>query len=340
MNLFEKLAKARRTMAETNMKKSGQNTYSGYDYFELGDFMPYISKLEDELKFCCLPFFISEAGALTGINLIIVDSEKPDDTVTFHSPAADVTLKGAHAIQNLGAVETYLRRYIYMAAFEIVEHDTIDATAGKPDSAPQAAQERKGGRTAPTAQENANKGSQKAQKANAEALDHAASVAKGEHINQEQINELFKMCVTPEGQKDVAKAALLKKEYEARGYKSAKEISPADFPAIKDAMNGYALPNDNPAKPAEKTPEETKEFNKAYAEVYRLIYPNATKEAPGETNGYMYDIYIRYLKEHEAKKVTALTVAQIKELNGIMQAEKEAENVAPPWEQQEQEAQE
>jgi hypothetical protein len=43
-------------------------------------------------------------------------------------------LKGCHAIQNLGAVQTYLRRYLWVAAMEIVEHDSLDATTGKDDS--------------------------------------------------------------------------------------------------------------------------------------------------------------------------------------------------------------
>ena len=47
---------------------------------------------------------------------------------------ADANLKGTHPIQNLGAVETYQRRYLYMAALEIVEHDAIDAS--KPVEAP------------------------------------------------------------------------------------------------------------------------------------------------------------------------------------------------------------
>ena len=43
---------------------------------------------------------------------------------------AKAELKGCHEIQNLGASETYLRRYLYVAAFEIVEHDALDATTG------------------------------------------------------------------------------------------------------------------------------------------------------------------------------------------------------------------
>jgi hypothetical protein len=44
---------------------------------------------------------------------------------------ADANLKGCHPIQNLGAVETYSRRYLYVTALEIVEHDALDATTGQ-----------------------------------------------------------------------------------------------------------------------------------------------------------------------------------------------------------------
>jgi hypothetical protein len=40
-------------------------------------------------------------------------------------------LKGCHEVQNIGAVETYQRRYLWVTAMEIVEHDALDATVGK-----------------------------------------------------------------------------------------------------------------------------------------------------------------------------------------------------------------
>ncbi len=43
---------------------------------------------------------------------------------------AEANLKGCYPIQNLGAVETYSRRYLYVTALEIVEHDALDATTG------------------------------------------------------------------------------------------------------------------------------------------------------------------------------------------------------------------
>jgi hypothetical protein len=44
---------------------------------------------------------------------------------------SSAALKGCHDVQNLGAVQTYLRRYLWTNAFEIVEHDALDATTGE-----------------------------------------------------------------------------------------------------------------------------------------------------------------------------------------------------------------
>ena len=46
-------------------------------------------------------------------------------------PSEKVEMKGSNAIQNLGGSNTYLRRYLYLNALEIVENDVYDATSGK-----------------------------------------------------------------------------------------------------------------------------------------------------------------------------------------------------------------
>ena len=43
-----------------------------------------------------------------------------------------INLKGAHEIQNLGAIQTYLRRYFYLTAFNIAENDEFDSMKGNP----------------------------------------------------------------------------------------------------------------------------------------------------------------------------------------------------------------
>ena len=49
-----------------------------------------------------------------------------DDKVIFSTPTAQVELPRGQAIQGLGAKITYMRRYMLMIAFEIVESDYVD----------------------------------------------------------------------------------------------------------------------------------------------------------------------------------------------------------------------
>jgi hypothetical protein len=42
MNIYEKVQKIKLELLEANIKKSGNNKFSGFKYYELGDFMPHI----------------------------------------------------------------------------------------------------------------------------------------------------------------------------------------------------------------------------------------------------------------------------------------------------------
>lgn len=125
MNIYSKLQKMRVELQRMNLKKSGKNTFAGYSYYELGDFLPAINQLMLDNGVCSAVTFGDEVASLT-----LVNTDKPEESIVFTSPMKDATLKGAHPIQNLGAVETYSRRYLYMAAFEIVEADVLDLTQG------------------------------------------------------------------------------------------------------------------------------------------------------------------------------------------------------------------
>lgn len=126
MNIYQKVQKMRVDLQNMNVKKSGENKFAGYKYYELGDILPPINQLMLENGVASILTFAEDYATLTLIN-----SEKPDERIQFTSPMAGATLKGAHDIQNLGAVETYQRRYLYMTAFEVVESDFFDATQGK-----------------------------------------------------------------------------------------------------------------------------------------------------------------------------------------------------------------
>ena len=122
MNVFEKLNEARLQFQNANVKKSGQNKFAGYTYYELADILPAINKIAKDLKFCCVVNFTSELATLS-----FVDCEN-NEKIDFTSPMATASLKGCHDVQNTGASETYLKRYLYQNCFEIVENDALDGT--------------------------------------------------------------------------------------------------------------------------------------------------------------------------------------------------------------------
>ncbi len=150
MNLFEKLNAARLYFQNSNVKKSGKNTYAGYTYYELSDILPVINKAAQEIGFCCVVSFGQDEATLS-----FIDNAKPDDRIVFSSPMSTAAQKGCQEVQNLGAVETYIRRYLYLCAFEIVESDALDAAMnpnGNSKKTPQPAfRETTTAPTAPTA---------------------------------------------------------------------------------------------------------------------------------------------------------------------------------------------
>lgn len=125
-NVHSKMQKVRRLLAEADLKKSGHNKFANFHYFELSDFLPKITELLDEYGLCSEMSFGKEEAVLT-----IYNSENPDEKMRFTSPMSTAAVaKNGNEVQNLGAVQTYLRRYLYVAAFEIVENDGLDAATG------------------------------------------------------------------------------------------------------------------------------------------------------------------------------------------------------------------
>ena len=149
MNLMQKIAKARVMLQKKNLKKSGQNKFANFKYFELADFLPAVNEIFDELGLYAEFFITPEDRSIddgTGQILVqpeiahlnIYNSENPTEQARhFTSMIAEAGTKGATPIQQLGSVHTYMRRYLYMEALEIVESDALDAVAGS-DKAVQA----------------------------------------------------------------------------------------------------------------------------------------------------------------------------------------------------------
>ena len=122
MTVFKKLQQARVKLHNTKLNKSGENKFAKFHYFELGDFIPQVTAIFNELGLCGTVSFTQTEAYLTVYN---VDGEK-DDFVTFTSPMVYANMEKMQAIQNLGSTHTYMRRYLWLMCMEIVENDVVD----------------------------------------------------------------------------------------------------------------------------------------------------------------------------------------------------------------------
>lgn len=124
MKVYKKLSDARIKLQRTELTKSGHNKFAGYKYFELGDFLPAVQSIFNEVGLIDAISFTEDLATM-----VVYDVED-GSSVTFTSPMGTANLKGCHEVQNIGAVETYQRRYLYVTALSIVEHDALDAVTG------------------------------------------------------------------------------------------------------------------------------------------------------------------------------------------------------------------
>ena len=131
MNIYQRLNMAREAFHSRQLKKSGLNKFAGYSYFELADFVVPALQIFNKHGLTSIISFGKDIAQMQIINI-----DKPEEVITIISPMSTAALKGCHEVQNLGAVQTYIRRYLWVAALEIVEHDALDSTTGRKGDAP------------------------------------------------------------------------------------------------------------------------------------------------------------------------------------------------------------
>jgi len=132
MSVYKKLQEARVRLHNTKLNKSGKNSYAKFNYFELGDFVPQVTSIFNDLGLCGVVSFTQDTAYLTVHN---ADGEK-DDFVTFTSPMVFASMDKTQPIQNLGSTHTYMRRYLWLMCMEIVENDLVDASEPKSTNEP------------------------------------------------------------------------------------------------------------------------------------------------------------------------------------------------------------
>ncbi|MDU3646196.1 MAG: ERF family protein [Clostridium perfringens] len=128
-NIYQKIQMARVDLQNKDLKKTGYNKYSNYKYFELGDFLPHINDICNEIGLYTEFSYEEKLATLT-----IYNTENLEEKRIWTTPVEVATLKGCSTIQNIGGTQSFARRYLYMMAFEIAETDVIDGGAVDEDA--------------------------------------------------------------------------------------------------------------------------------------------------------------------------------------------------------------
>lgn len=130
--VWKKLAQARMKLQESSLIMTGENKYSNYKYFELADFMPQLNKVNFEVGLVSL-FNLKNDNQLAVLEIIDVED---GSSIVFETKSSECILKTKEGrmnpIQELGATHTYMRRYMYMGAYEISENDIVNGIDGVP----------------------------------------------------------------------------------------------------------------------------------------------------------------------------------------------------------------
>ena len=128
LNVYGKLLEARKRFLESGIKKEGVNRYAEFKYFRLDEIIPIKQTIFRDLGLADVISFTPDKAVLTICNV-----DKPEEVIYFESQLAPDESLIKNPIQKVGAIQTYVRRYLYMLALDIIESDAIEVVTDKPD---------------------------------------------------------------------------------------------------------------------------------------------------------------------------------------------------------------
>ena len=123
MSIYEKLARIQEEVMNTSFSKSGENKFQKYDYFELEDLLQKIIPLTIKYE-TTIMFSFTAHGVL---KLKDWNPEKGEVSIRVPFPELEAINRGTNKIQSTGAYITYLKRYLLMNMFLIMEKDIVDS---------------------------------------------------------------------------------------------------------------------------------------------------------------------------------------------------------------------
>lgn len=123
MNILEKLTNIQNDLLEIAIPKSGHNQFGHFDYYTLEDLLPPILKLCKTYG-CTLFFdFPPEKG-----QLYLINWRNKADKICVEVPFAQLEkLPKMNWAQSSGTYQTYMKRYLILHTFDIIEEEVIDS---------------------------------------------------------------------------------------------------------------------------------------------------------------------------------------------------------------------
>lgn len=131
MTIYQKIAGIQKNLLHKELPKSGYNKFGKFKYYELEDILPAIFSecYEQEL-------FIEFSFTNELAQLKIRNWNEPGESVITSVPMPEIVAlnKGMNVMQSEGSYITYLKRYLLVNMFLIVEKDVVDSDNIKTDN--------------------------------------------------------------------------------------------------------------------------------------------------------------------------------------------------------------
>lgn len=132
-NIYSKIMKVRKNFKNSTIKKSGKNEFQNFSYLELSDFIPIAIDLCEEIGL----YSHINIGSITNTKyatLTVINTEDVTEKVVYSLELPCVSKEGAfnNKIQDIGKMETYIRRYLYMLFLDIAVADSVDSEDNRP----------------------------------------------------------------------------------------------------------------------------------------------------------------------------------------------------------------
>jgi hypothetical protein len=104
------------------VQTDARNDFSKYEYLTLNSINKILIPAEIDARLYHRITFTAETATLEIINL-----DNTNETIVVEKRLGTAALTACHDAQNAGAAETYARRYLLMAAFDIAADDVLDS---------------------------------------------------------------------------------------------------------------------------------------------------------------------------------------------------------------------